>query len=184
MKPIKDHLYWLYPENTVPDSLILHTLNNLAQREKTAGKIGTGKDDSMRKVKKVPMDEFDALSVLLYGYALKANEVVWRYDLVGPCQFEMLYYENQGDQYDFHVDSLWFDNGLCRKLTVLSFMNNDYEGGDFVIKTDDRENNQVKLDTPKGGILIFPTFLMHAVKPILSGIRISCVGWITGPMLK
>jgi len=104
--------------------------------------------------------------------------------LVGPCQFEMLYYENQGDKYDFHVDTLWFDNGLCRKLTVLSFMNEDYEGGDLMIKTDDRETNIVKLDTPKGGIVVFPTFLMHAVKPILSGKRISCVGWITGPMLK
>lgn len=184
MKPIKDQLYWLYPKDTVPHSLIEDTLQKLQSKERIAGRIGKGKQDDMRKVEKIPMDEYDPLSVLLYGYAVKANEAVWRYDLIGPCQFEMLYYENQGDQYDFHVDTLWFDNGLCRKLTVLSFMNDDYEGGDFMIKTDDRSSNIVKLDTPKGGILVFPTFLMHAVKPIVSGKRISCVGWITGPMLK
>ena len=184
MKPIKDKLYWLYPKGTVPDSIIDYTLNQLKDKERLAGRIGKGKDDEMRKVQKVPMDEFDPLSVMLYGYARKANDLVWNYDLVGPCQFEMLYYENQGDQYDFHVDTLWFDNGLCRKLTVLTFMNEDYEGGDFMIKTDDRDSNIVKLDKPKGGILVFPTFLMHAVKPIVSGKRISCVGWITGPMLK
>lgn len=184
MKPIKDQLYWLYPKDTVPHSLIEDTLKKLESKERIAGRIGKGKQDDMRKVEKIPMDEYDPLSVLLYGYAVKANEAVWRYDLIGPCQFEMLYYENQGDQYDFHVDTLWFDNGLCRKLTVLSFMNDDYEGGDFMIKTDDRSSNIVKLDTPKGGILVFPTFLMHAVKPIVSGKRISCVGWITGPMLK
>jgi len=184
MKPIKDKLYWLYPKGTVPDSVIDYTLQQLKDKERLAGRIGKGKADDMRKVEKIPMDEFDPLSVMLYGYARKANDLVWNYDLVGPCQFEMLYYENQGDQYDFHVDTLWFDNGLCRKLTVLAFMNEDYEGGDFLIKTDDRETNIVKRDTPKGGILVFPTFLMHAVKPIVSGKRISCVGWITGPMLK
>ena len=184
MKPIKDQLYWIYPKNTVPDSMIDYTLSSLAEREKSTGKIGGGKNDDMRKVQKIPMDEFDPLSVLMYGYAKKANEAVWNYDLVGPCQFEMLYYENTGDRYDFHVDSLWFDNGLCRKLTVLSFMNDDYTGGDFLIKTDDRPNNQIKISTPKGSVLIFPTFLMHSVKPLLTGKRISCVGWITGPMLK
>ena len=184
MKPIKDKLYWLFPKDTVPNSLIQDTLTQLQNKDKQAGRVGKGSSDEMRQVQKVPMDEFDPLSVLLYGYARKANDLVWNYDLVGPCQFEMLYYENQGDKYDFHVDTLWFDNGLCRKLTVLSFMNEDYEGGDLMIKTDDRETNIIKLDTPKGGIVVFPTFLMHAVKPILSGKRISCVGWITGPMLK
>ena len=107
MKPIKDKLYWLYPEGTVPNSIIDYTLEQLKDKERQAGRIGKGKNDDMRKVEKIPMDEFDPLSVLLYGYARKANDLVWNYDLVGPCQFEMLYYENQGDQYDFHVCLLY-----------------------------------------------------------------------------
>ena len=93
MKPIKDKLYWLFPKDTVPNSLIQDTLTQLQDKDKLEGRIGKGNNDDMRQVQKIPMDEFDPLSVLLYGYARKANDLIWNYDLVGPCQFEMLYYE-------------------------------------------------------------------------------------------
>ena len=34
MKPIKDKLYWLYPEGTVPNSIIDYALEQLKDKER------------------------------------------------------------------------------------------------------------------------------------------------------
>lgn len=58
-------------------------------------------------------------------------------------------------------------------LTILGALNNDYEGGEFIMF----EDKQVLL--PAGSIAIFPSnFLFpHVVKPVTSGVRYSYVSW-------
>lgn len=58
-------------------------------------------------------------------------------------------------------------------LTVLGGLNDDYEGGEFVMFKD----KQVSL--PAGSVAIFPSnFLFpHLIKPVTSGIRYSYVSW-------
>lgn len=58
-------------------------------------------------------------------------------------------------------------------LTVLGSLNDDYEGGEFIMFGDKQ------IDLPAGSIVIFPSNFMypHEVKPIASGIRYSYVSW-------
>jgi predicted 2-oxoglutarate/Fe(II)-dependent dioxygenase YbiX len=58
-------------------------------------------------------------------------------------------------------------------LTVLGALNDDYEGGEFLMFGD----RQIHL--PAGAVVVFPSNFMfpHEVKPVKSGIRYSYVSW-------
>lgn len=59
-------------------------------------------------------------------------------------------------------------------LTVLGSLNNDYEGGDFLMWDDE------KIELPAGSLIIFPSnFLFpHRVNPVTKGTRYSYVTWV------
>ena len=71
-----------------------------------------------------------------------------------------------------------------RKLSMTIQLSDpdDYEGGDFVFNVNqigqspDREQLR-----KKGTVLVFPSFIMHGVKPVTKGTRKSLVSWIEGP---
>lgn len=73
-----------------------------------------------------------------------------------------------------HIHSMFDGN---RKgvpfLTVLGALNNEYEGGDFVMFGDK------KVEMPSGAVVVFPSNFMfpHEVKPVTSGVRYSYVSW-------
>lgn len=83
-----------------------------------------------------------------------------------------------GTSMDLHCDHIhsMFDGE--RKgvpiLTVLGALNDDYEGGDFVMWGDE------VIDFPAGSVMIFPSNFLypHQVKAITSGVRYSCVSWV------
>lgn len=59
-------------------------------------------------------------------------------------------------------------------LSVLSTLNEDYKGGDFVLF----DKHKIKFKT--GDILIFPSNFMypHKVEPVTKGIRYSMISWV------
>jgi PKHD-type hydroxylase len=70
-----------------------------------------------------------------------------------------------------------------RKLSMSMLLNTpgvDFEGGDF--QTFFAKETDVSLK--RGQILIFPSFIVHRVKPVTKGIRKSLVIWVTGPGFK
>lgn len=83
-----------------------------------------------------------------------------------------------GTSMDLHCDHIhsMFDGE--RKgvpiLTVLGALNDDYEGGDFVMWGDE------KIDFPAGSVMIFPSNFLypHQVKSVTSGVRYSYVSWV------
>jgi PKHD-type hydroxylase len=89
-------------------------------------------------------------------------------------------YDNTG-KYETHVDTFHAILEETRKLTVLAFLNDDFEGGKFYI-----QNSFKRLypqQTP-GTVLVFPSFMPHGVEPITKGIRYSVVTWMVGPYFK
>ena len=58
-------------------------------------------------------------------------------------------------------------------LTILGFLNDDYEGGEFILFDDQ------KIETKRGDIIIFPSNFMypHSVNKINKGTRYSFVTW-------
>lgn len=58
-------------------------------------------------------------------------------------------------------------------LTILGALNDDYEGGEFVMW----EDEVIKM--PAGSVVVFPSNFLypHEVKPVKSGVRYSYVSW-------
>ena len=149
------------------------------------GRAGSGKIGAkeFRKVSVQNPDEFNFMSLLLTSYAFKANTRCWRYDLWGSIQTDLLtYYADTNDKYDGHVDTLHLAQGVCRKLTAIAILNDEYEGGRFFLLQS--ENNKQYIDTPTGTVLIFPSHIMHGVEPVTSGVRKSLATWLIGPDFK
>tara|TARA_B100000575_G_C23029872_1_gene592964 strand:- start:494 stop:1081 length:588 start_codon:yes stop_codon:yes gene_type:complete len=59
-------------------------------------------------------------------------------------------------------------------LSVLGVLNDDYEGGEFIMFDD----TEIKFD--KGDILVFPSIFLypHKVEPVKSGTRYSYISWV------
>jgi hypothetical protein len=59
-------------------------------------------------------------------------------------------------------------------LSVLGILNNDYEGGEFIMF----EKEEIKLN--KGDLLIFPSIFLypHKVEPVIKGTRYSFISWV------
>ena len=58
-------------------------------------------------------------------------------------------------------------------LSVLGVLNDDYEGGEFIMFDD----TEIKFD--KGDVLVFPSLFLypHKVEPVKSGTRYSYISW-------
>ena len=120
----------------------------------------------------------------------------FQWDWSESCQFTK-YKLNQF--YDWHCDS-WVkpydkpespDHGKIRKLSVTVSLSDDtdYEGGDFEFdfRNTDSGSNQPRLCKeirPKGSVVVFPSFVWHRVKPVISGTRYSLVMWNLGQPWK
>lgn len=105
-----------------------------------------------------------------------------------------------------------FRHGNVRKLSMSIILNDDYEGGGFEFVTLDNHrgagdptrsclDNQLLKTSHKpvdievsnvytpdfnklGSVMVFPSFMMHRVKPVTKGTRYSAVSWFLGPPFK
>jgi hypothetical protein len=78
----------------------------------------------------------------------------------------------------FHCDHIHsvFDGTIkgIPILSILAVLNEDYEGGEFVMFKDK------KIKTKTGDIIIFPSVFLypHGVEPVTKGTRYSCISWV------
>ena len=96
-----------------------------------------------------------------------------------------------GQHYDWHTDQHVepYPNGLTRKMSFSCLLNDDYEGGNFLIETRVKPvvpyEKRIHTILPKKNLTIFfPSFMFHKVEPVTKGIRYSLVGWICGTPFK
>ena len=78
-----------------------------------------------------------------------------------------------GQYYTPHSDFHWIDKYSVNKLTCVVFLNDDYEGGEFIVANK-------KYETKRGSAIIFPSNFMfpHEVKEVIKGERWSVVSWL------
>lgn len=118
----------------------------------------------------------------------KVNEEYFNYDLNGYDYLQYSEYSSEeSGHYDVHMDLVMDTipknpyDFLTRKLSFSIMLNDDYEEGDFYTKTG-VDKLQIKMN--KGDMLVFPSFILHGVNRVKSGVRKSLVGWVTGPKFK
>tara|TARA_B100000795_G_scaffold121990_1_gene90794 strand:- start:30 stop:521 length:492 start_codon:yes stop_codon:yes gene_type:complete len=90
-----------------------------------------------------------------------------------------------GGEYGWHRDihDNPYPNGLVRKVSFSTILNDDFEGGEFDIETRNPADKKRydTFDNKKQNTIIFPSHMWHRVRPVKSGVRKSIVGWVLGP---
>jgi PKHD-type hydroxylase len=145
-------------------------------------------DDHIRKsqIKWLPLIQGE--SGWIYNKIFKlmdeANSAIWGFD-IHACLDSIQYtvYEEGGGHYDWHMDVGPHPINHRKISCVIQLSDaNDYEGGDLQIWVGGKEPYTVPKG--KGNVVFFPSFCMHRVTPITSGIRKSLVLWMGGDSYK
>jgi len=154
------------------------------------GGVGSGENASINKeirdTIRVPVPVDKGIGATLTGIGMNINNLYYNFDIKGSNQSEFLKY-GIGGHYNTHIDT-FFDLKTnpqnlpnSRKLTILLFLNDDFEGGKLFLKTEEE-----KFYPPQkaGTVVVFPSFFPHSVEPVTKGERVSLVNWLVGPMFK
>jgi hypothetical protein len=134
----------------------------------------------IRNVARLQLPLYAGISATLTAIGLNVNNDKWKYIITHSNQSEFLMYDVKG-KYETHVDTFHQHSNEIRKLTVLVFLNDDFEGGKFYIQN---SHERYYPEQKKGTVLLFPSFMPHGVEPITKGVRYSVVTWMVGPYFK
>ena len=134
----------------------------------------------IRNVARLQLPLYAGIGATLTAIGLNVNHEFWQYNITHSNQSEFLMYDVKG-KYETHVDTFHKHSNETRKLTILVFLNDDFEGGKFYIANDHKRTYP---EQKKGTVLIFPSFMPHGVEPITKGVRYSIVTWMVGPYFK
>ena len=86
-------------------------------------------------------------------------------------------------KYDWHLDCGPGAVPSMRKISYSILLNpGEYEGGELAFRIGRSEEPHPGQTSPEaiGSFLVFPSYLMHSVRPITKGIRYAVVGWVHG----
>lgn len=115
-------------------------------------------------------------------YAAIANKEMWNFDIWGfPDDLQYTTYFGDGGHYDWHVD---LGPGMSnRKMSAVLQLSTaeEYDGGELQINVGSSIMNVQK---ELGVLCFFPSFLLHRVTPVVSGVRQSLVTWLGGNNLR
>lgn len=120
----------------------------------------------------------------LMNYMDIANKNMWNFDLQS-VQDSIQYTQYDGTEkgfYNWHMD-IGPNELAFRKISLVVQLSNasDYEGGDLEIRSGAGEATASKT---AGTVIIFPSYLLHRVTPVTSGLRESLVLWAGGNSYK
>jgi PKHD-type hydroxylase len=115
----------------------------------------------------------------LHNMIVESNQKMWKFDLSTMNESIQYteYYGSQEGGYDWHMDcGIEIQNQRKISVTVQLSDSNEYEGGDLQFNI----GKELTAPSKKGAAIIFPSFYLHRVTPVTSGIRKSFVLWVGG----
>lgn len=149
--------------------------------EKAEAKVDAGnKADSFRKSEVswiIPTTETAWLFDHIERAINQANEE-YKIELFGFFQGAQVASYGKDGHYNWHSD-VGTGSASHRKLSISILLNDpaEYTGGALEFMS----SSSVYVPRMQGTAIIFPSFLVHRVAPVTSGIRHSLVSWISGP---
>lgn len=95
---------------------------------------------------------------------------------------------NEDGFFEWHRDLIFNSynqkrDSKMRKLSISVLLNDEFEGGDFIINNGNQQK-ALPINLKKGDAIIFPSFISHKVSKITNGTRKSLVAWYTGERFK
>jgi len=122
----------------------------------------------------IPMEgDFIHLYQMIYDAIKEANEKHFRFDIAGIFDNLQLLHYKKGDHYDWHTD---IGDGIYsnRKISATILLSDSCDGGDLVLK----QGADRPIHMEVGDMVLFPSYVLHKVKPITKGERWSLVTWV------
>jgi PKHD-type hydroxylase len=116
------------------------------------------------------------------GVITSINQQFFGFDLNGMEQgLQFTRYKAPGQHYDWHIDKGY--NTPVRKLSVSLQLSDpaDYKGGELELMFGRKAE---KLPRERGLMVLFPSYVLHRVRPVTQGTRYSLVCWVSGPPFK
>jgi PKHD-type hydroxylase len=113
---------------------------------------------------------------------LNLNSQFFNFDLFGLAEgFQFTRYDAPTSHYGMHIDKVL--NGPVRKLSLTIQLSSpeDYEGGELALQFDKEADVMPK---ELGKMIVFPSYILHEVRPVTKGTRYSLVAWVTGKPFK
>ena len=180
---VSNYIYY-YPSvlgETACDNIIAHYNKNTFKGWKTSTFSTT---NAVTGTSKVDMKEFwikpemFGYKTIQKGFDIAVSDYITENNKIKIQEythFRINCYETGGFMKE-HIDNIHHSHGQKTgypHLTSLIFLNDDYEGGEFVLCGE-------PLDKDKGSAVVFPSNFMfpHEVKKVTSGIRYSIMTWI------
>lgn len=145
------------------------------------------KNDIIRKSKNswIPLNSdskfiFDKLGWI----ARQLNGQFFDFEISGFFEdLQYTIYDSNNSHYNWHLDRGGNTSFPPRKLSLVLQLSSpdEYEGGELQLHT---ANTPFNIEKKKGLVVAFPSFVLHRVTPVTSGIRKTLVVWLSGPKFK
>ena len=191
--PVNQTNYYWFQEGFTPEELLKIETQvaelpfQVAVTEQGGQEKGENLDSRSSSIKWIPFSEdtkwiYDKIGTMAY----EANKEMYNFDLnFMPEQIQYTeYYGTDKGHYDWHMDIGSQGFMPSRKLSVTVQLSgpDEYDGGDLQFWT----GGQYPISGPKGkgNVVIFPSFLLHRVTPVITGTRKSFVLWLGGGHYK
>jgi PKHD-type hydroxylase len=121
------------------------------------------------------------------------NDTMFKFDLTGFNYIQYAEYGPEG-RHNFHMDIALDNptsidyriNEYMRKITIVTLLSTpqlDFTGGEFQLNLSE-ERFPINTGLQKGSVILFPSYLLHRVAPVLSGLRRTLTTWVIGPKFK
>lgn len=113
---------------------------------------------------------------------INVNEQFFNFDLFGLAEgFQFTRYDAPSDHYGMHIDKILYHEVRKLSLTIQLSIPEDYEGGELALQIGPQPEIMGK---ERGQMFIFPSYVLHEVRPVTKGVRYSLVAWVTGKPFK
>jgi len=129
-----------------------------------------------------PSDDMEWVFRKVTDIVLNLNSRFFQFELFGINEgFQFTNYVAPSGNYGKHIDRSI--NIPVRKLSISIQLTNpeEYEGGE--LKVFDRDEG-ITMSKEQGTLIMFPSYMLHEVMPVIKGERNSLVTWITGKQFK
>ena len=105
-----------------------------------------------------------------------SNPLLKSYALIRKVHSILISRSDAGDGYGWHVDNPFSKYGR-RDISFTLFLSDlsEYVGGELAFQLL-QGSKEIRL--PAGQIVLYPSSSLHCVQPVVSGVRLVCVGWI------
>jgi PKHD-type hydroxylase len=127
-------------------------------------------------------DDLDWVFRKITDIVLNLNERFFKFDIFGLNEgLQFTNYKAPSDKYGKHIDRV--PDSVIRKLSLSIQLTEpkEYEGGELFLYEEEKGTEMKK---EQGTLILFPSYILHEVKPVTKGERNSLVSWVTGKQFK